>query len=254
MSPLARAGCIIVVVMVTLAIAVPAFARKPKLPPGRDPGGAAIAVADTGIDYTRPDFAARLARDGEGELIGWDMVDRDNRPFTADEGISALYPYITPPDARLVPIRVTLDKPHMLGQAVAFTAQTPARILLLPLVLGSAHWAVLHEAAQRFRDVVIVVAVTGATDVARDADSILTIASADVPGTDIALTDGVGDGAPAEIFGRFLEQLRHCAGTSNGRPLVANVKLQRLLSVRFPTGKAAAQGSPAACGLRALRP
>lgn len=55
--------------------------RKPKLPPGVDPGGLAMAVIGDGIDYTRPEIATRLARDGEGELVGFDLVDRDRLPF-----------------------------------------------------------------------------------------------------------------------------------------------------------------------------
>src|SRR5262245_39161047 len=64
-----------------LATAGAAQQRKPPLPAGRDPGGVAIAFIGTGIDYTLPLIAQRLARDGEGELIGWDVVDNDNRPF-----------------------------------------------------------------------------------------------------------------------------------------------------------------------------
>jgi hypothetical protein len=45
---------------------VEAQEKKPPLPPGRDPGGQAVALISTGIDYTRLDIAARLARDGEG--------------------------------------------------------------------------------------------------------------------------------------------------------------------------------------------
>jgi hypothetical protein len=45
-------------------------ADKPKVPPGRDPGGFAIALFSTGVDYTDPAVANCLARDGEGELIG----------------------------------------------------------------------------------------------------------------------------------------------------------------------------------------
>ena len=55
--------------------------RKPRLPAGLDPGGVAVALLSTGIDYQASDIARRLARDGEGDLIGWDLVDRDNRPF-----------------------------------------------------------------------------------------------------------------------------------------------------------------------------
>ena len=55
--------------------------KKPPLPPGRDPGGIAIALLTTGIDCTLPHIARGLGRDGEGELIGFDLADGDNRPF-----------------------------------------------------------------------------------------------------------------------------------------------------------------------------
>src|SRR5215467_9057175 len=58
--------------------------KKPPVPPGRDPGG--VAVALIGIDYTLPAVARRLARDGEGELIGWDLQDQDRKPFDSSKG------------------------------------------------------------------------------------------------------------------------------------------------------------------------
>src|SRR5215813_6387373 len=60
--------------------------KKPPVPPGRDPGGVAVALIGTGIDYTLPQVASRLARDGEGELIGWDLQDEDRRPFDRSKG------------------------------------------------------------------------------------------------------------------------------------------------------------------------
>ena len=70
---------LVAAVAVVLAIVGSAAAqpKKPKLPPGLDPGGVAIVLLTTGIDYTKPELAVRLARDGEGELIGWDAVDGD---------------------------------------------------------------------------------------------------------------------------------------------------------------------------------
>ena len=53
-------------------------ADKPRVPPGVDPGGVAVAIIGSGINYTRSrDRGKRLARDGEGEIIGWDFVDND---------------------------------------------------------------------------------------------------------------------------------------------------------------------------------
>lgn len=58
-------------------------ASKPKVPVGVDPGGFAVAVVGEGIDYWRPEIARRLARDGEGEIIGFDLVDGDRLPYAA---------------------------------------------------------------------------------------------------------------------------------------------------------------------------
>ena len=59
-------------------------ASEPKVPAGLDPGGTAIAILGDGIDYTKPVIAKRLARDGEGDLIAWDFVDNDIRPYAKD--------------------------------------------------------------------------------------------------------------------------------------------------------------------------
>ena len=56
---------------------------KPKVPPGTDPGGTAIALIAHGVDYTDPEIAPRLARDGEGDIIGWDFIAGDNKPYAA---------------------------------------------------------------------------------------------------------------------------------------------------------------------------
>ena len=116
--------------------------RKPKLPPGMDPGGVAIAILSTGIDYPSADIAQRLARDGEGELIGWDLVDGDNRPFNAKAADTpaawggdgnALLRAIGQPGRRVVPVRIDTRDPVSLAKAVAFVAHTPARIVVVPM-------------------------------------------------------------------------------------------------------------------------
>jgi len=115
-----------------------AEARKPPLPPGRDPGGVAIALLTTGIDYTQPEVAQVLARDGEGELIGRDIADDDNRPRAVElearanwggDG-TALAKALGSPGRRLVPVRISPGDPMSLARAVAFVAQTPARIVV----------------------------------------------------------------------------------------------------------------------------
>jgi hypothetical protein len=142
-------------------------AGKPALPPGRDPGGVAIALFSTGIDYTRPSLAARLARDGEGELIGWDATDRDNRPFPSAApapanwgGDGTLLAGAIGVGRRLIPLRIGPTDPPSLARAVAFVAATPARIAVLPMwstVRGD--WEPFREAATVFGDLLFIVTV-----------------------------------------------------------------------------------------------
>jgi len=163
-------------------------AQKPPVPPGRDPGGIAVALICTGIDYTLPPIAHRLARDGEGELIGWDLQDRDRKPFDQSKGtappewggdgtlLASLI--IGTPAVRLVPVRVDPGDPVALAQALAFVAQTPARVAVL--VMGSPsrpHWEPFRQAAQRFKDVLVVVPAEPVYPAALGLDNVLAVAT-----------------------------------------------------------------------------
>jgi subtilisin family serine protease len=77
-----------------------------------------VAVLDTGMDLTHPALAARLARDGTGNVLGRDFVDDD--AVAAEEGVRGDFGYghgthvaglvaLAAPDARLMPVRV-LDR------------------------------------------------------------------------------------------------------------------------------------------------
>ena len=151
--------------------------RKPKLPAGFDPGGVAIAILSTGIDYRAADIAQRLARDGEGDLIGWDLVDRDNRPFNAVAAetpaalggdANALIRAIGQPGRRVVPVRIDARDPVSLARAASFVAQTPARIVVVPMWTASAdQWATFGMAIKALPDLLFIVA---AGDEGRDID------------------------------------------------------------------------------------
>lgn len=158
--------------LVLVHLAVPSLAQsgKPRVPPGRDPGGIAVALLCTGIDYTLPAIAARLARDGEGEPIAWDVVENDNRPFDRSGGrspahgsgdataiASAMLERM--PALRLVVVRVDPADATSLARAVAFVARTPARIAVVPIwSRQAADWELFRQAAVKFRDILFVVA------------------------------------------------------------------------------------------------
>ena len=151
--------------------------RKPKLPAGLDPGGVAIALFSTGIDYRATDIAQRLARDGEGDLIGWDLVDRDNRPFNAAAAetpaalggdANALVRAVGQSGRRVVPVRIDTRDPVSLAKAASFVAHTPARIVVVPMWTSNAdEWATFGMAIKAFPDLLFIVA---AGDEGRDID------------------------------------------------------------------------------------
>lgn len=153
---------------VVLALAVSAAAAqtpKPRVPPGRDPGGIAVVLLTYGIDYTDAAVARRLARDGEGEVLGLDLVDNDNRPFAAARpslaGIdgTALARLLAVDGVRIVPVRLKPDDPLSPARAVAFAAQTPARIVVVPMSAGtSAELGPLRQATGHFKELLVIVA------------------------------------------------------------------------------------------------
>ncbi len=115
--------------------ATQASANDPPVPPGLDPGGEAIALISDGVDYTIPEIAARLARDGEGEPIAFDLVDGDVRPYsTGSKGLGTRLARIvlaTYPGSRLVVVRVAPTEPVALARAAVFASRTPARVVAL---------------------------------------------------------------------------------------------------------------------------
>jgi hypothetical protein len=136
--------------------------RKPKPPPGRDPGGVAVAIVGDGVNYLRPEIASRLARDGEGDLIGFDLGDNDARPIERDPPPSATAPIgrhtglaqLVLREAgasRLVVARRKPKDPDGLAKAVGFAGVTPARVVLLLPEGPGENWDLLRQAAAYFR-------------------------------------------------------------------------------------------------------
>jgi hypothetical protein len=152
--------------------------KKPALPPGRDPGGLAVALLSSGVDYTLADLAQRLARDGEGELIGWDFADNDRRPFersgqstpVAQGGNATMLALkIAGTGRRVIPVRIPLGAPLVLAQAVAFIARTPAKITAVPMwTSNAADWWAFGQAASHAPDLLFIIA---AGDEGKDIDA-----------------------------------------------------------------------------------
>ncbi|MDX2201703.1 MAG: hypothetical protein NW223_03060 [Hyphomicrobiaceae bacterium] len=143
---------------------------KPPVPPGWDSGGTLVALIGSGIDYRQPTIAARLARDGEGEVIGWDCVEDDRRPFDRSQGGS--------PDAaggdttaiasvilagkepvRLVAVRADVANARTLGNAAFFAGKTGARVVALAMWSDNGGaWETFRQAVALNGNVLFIVA------------------------------------------------------------------------------------------------
>ncbi len=117
---------------------------EPPVPAGTDPGGVAVALIDSGVNYTVPEIAARLARDAQGRLLGYDFHDDDRMPFDIVPGYAASSGnhhgtgvagvlMREAPAARLVPYRYHATSFESLAQIVRHIGQGPARIVSMPL-------------------------------------------------------------------------------------------------------------------------
>jgi len=142
---------------------------RPRVPPGRDPGGVAVALFSTGIDYTLPEIAPRLARDGEGEVIAWDFEHNDSRPFDRSKGRSPVEwggdatavasAILKDAGVRLIAVRIVPADPASLARAAAFLAQTPARVAAVPMWSSTRQeWEPFAQAAAHFKDILFIVA------------------------------------------------------------------------------------------------
>lgn len=182
---------------------LPAADKEPAVPPGKDPGGVAIAILATGFDYTDMAVAPYLARDGEGELIGWDFVDNDRKPYAPspdpaqpllriDGTTLAKLLSSAAPRARIVPLRVDPSNATSLARALAFLSRTPVRIAVVPYP----HWRqeqqeLFRLAAARLPHLLLIAAapddVAGDTVAdpgaprARDLDNLATVAMQPLP-------------------------------------------------------------------------
>lgn len=212
---LAPAAALLTLLLLTLDV----LAQKPRIPPGRDPGGVPVAIIASGVNYTLPGIAERLARDGEGDLVGVDMEDGDNRPFdrtpskanpapaAAHAGIhvgsgtaiaSILIREAGRP-VRLAVVRPRLGDPHTYGNAAAFAAHTGARVVVLSVTsTGPREFEIFARAAAHFQDLLFIVV---AGDEARDLDAASLYPASLGLANILVVTAATGDGKLVEKAG-----------------------------------------------------
>ena len=132
---------------------------NPPVPEGRDPGGVTVVQVDSGVNYLLPEIAARLARDPEGEILGYDFWELDKRPFDGNPARSPFFPIRhgttvasvllrEAPDVRLVPYRY--PRPDMSRMAPLVISAAAEGASIVAMAMGSRNreeWTAFEGAA-----------------------------------------------------------------------------------------------------------
>lgn len=145
-----------------------AGANEPAVPAGNDPGGVAVAIIDSGVNYTLKEIAPRLARDADGNLIGYDFHDNDALPFDLVPGrrpengrhhgtrVAAIF-LREAPGARLVPYRYRAHSFETFAAIVETIADCPAQIVIMSLGgYQKDDWAHFRKAAEAHPDILFI--------------------------------------------------------------------------------------------------
>ena len=144
----------------------------PPVPPAHAVGGTPVALIGAGIDYLEEGFAARLTRDGEGEIIGYDFADDDRRPYAANGALANGAARIVLGEGQatsLVAIRTDFANKVSFSKALSYAGRSPARIIVVDGAFEDPQALVaLAAAARYFYDRLFVVA---AGDDRRDLDA-----------------------------------------------------------------------------------
>ena len=134
-------------------------------------GGPRVRVAhvDSGVNYLLPDIAARLTRDADGALVGFDFWDLDARPFDANPAHSPFHPQRhgtrtasllleEAPVAELVPYRY--PRHHMSRMPALVEHAAAAGVRIMNLSMGSrrrSDWTDFEAAARAHPGMLFVV-------------------------------------------------------------------------------------------------
>jgi hypothetical protein len=168
-------------VVLALASIPTSASEKPKVPSGQATAvEPSVAIVGTGIDYTRPELASAIRRDAEFEIVGWDFVDNDRRPFegrsivttpltSERNGIGTRLASVLSNGVLLIPVRIDPANPQSLAKGIGFAARTNVQVVVLPSISANrTNWQVLLAAALEFPNQLFIVAADEAlaTDVA----------------------------------------------------------------------------------------
>ena len=236
---------------------IPAAAEPLHIAPGRDPGGAAIALLTTPFELTNTQLEQKLARDGEGVAIGWDF---SKRPKRSDTGGPQAAGY-NPPDianilARSANMRLVLSfidplRPATWAQAVSFVARTPARIVVIPYSSANeAEWATFRAAAEHFPDLLFVVPVSlpngahpGALSypAAFHLSNVLSVAISAGSKGDVAVVGQQGALSSEQALALTAKTLLSCQGDQNATENLSKLDALALLQNLAPQSDQSAQ-------------
>jgi len=205
-----------------------------------------VALVDSGVNYLLPQINERLARDRDGQLIGYDFWDLDDRPFDAHPDSrgqvqrhgtrTASLLLREAPFVDLVPYRYPRPDMSRMQDLLAHAAEHDVRVIGLPLGGNRLEeWQVFAQAASYYPNLLLVASAgNNGRDIDQQAvypaslslDNMLVVTSAD----DFVLpAEGVNWGrnsvdymVPAEqqVVTRFDGTLGFASGSSYAVPRV----------------------------------
>jgi len=131
-------------------------------------GAIRVGLVDSGVNYTLPEINQRLARDNNGELIGFDFWDNDKLPFDAHFGPSPFH--VTrhgtgtasllleeAPFVELVPYRYPRPAMERMQDLVKHAAANNVDIIGLPLGSNKPdQWQDFADAAEQHPDILFI--------------------------------------------------------------------------------------------------
>lgn len=143
---------------------------NPPVPAGRDPPGIPVGVVDSGANYLLPEIASRLARDPDGEILGYDYWDLDRRPFDVSLTPDPFFPshhgtsianliLDEAPVAKLVPYRYPRNDMARIAALIEDAGRHGVRVMNLSLdSTDRDEWMPFGEAAKEHPEMLFVVA------------------------------------------------------------------------------------------------